>query len=177
MAINAIPGVELSQYLVENCRLWVWDFDYTLLDTSPAYLRHAMDEDKILQLSDAELANDIPYVNYCKERDRIINSFYETLSENRIFIAKCHKEQLNMDCHIKFNEEQFRGIKYLGKTEYEIIKEKITESTTHFIKSYAYILNGKPQKIFCTKLKLSTSTKKCSTVAKVAPSISIYFHT
>jgi hypothetical protein len=63
MAVKLDPSVVLSQYLVENCTLWVWDWDNTVI-TGDAYLRHTMDDDTIANLSETQLAEDIPYVDY-----------------------------------------------------------------------------------------------------------------
>ena len=63
MAVKSDPGIALSQYLVDKCTLWVWDWDNTIINTD-AYLKHNMDDDYISNLTDAQLAEDIPYVDY-----------------------------------------------------------------------------------------------------------------
>ena len=63
MAVVNEPGVELSQYLVENCTLWVWDWDNTIIDEE-AYIRHNMQDNTIANLTEEQLITDIPYLDY-----------------------------------------------------------------------------------------------------------------
>ena len=66
MAVKNDPGVELSQYLVDNCMLWVWDWDNTIIDID-AYIRHNMEDHTIANLTDEQLLLDIPYLDYFRK--------------------------------------------------------------------------------------------------------------
>lgn len=56
----------ISPYLEKYIKLWVWDWDDTLIDVS-AYVRHYMNRNTILKLSDQELEFDIPNYKYFKD--------------------------------------------------------------------------------------------------------------
>ena len=56
----------IPPYLWENIDLWVWDWDDTLIDTS-AYVRHSMSRDSIMNLSDRELGEDVPYWQFFRD--------------------------------------------------------------------------------------------------------------
>ena len=55
----------ISPYLEKYIKLWVWDWDDTLIDVN-AYIRHHMDRNTILKLSDQELEFDVPNHKYFK---------------------------------------------------------------------------------------------------------------
>ena len=55
----------ISLYLLKHCKLWVWDFDDTLIDTK-YYYKTSMDPDKIRNRTDIELTNEIPQWRYFK---------------------------------------------------------------------------------------------------------------
>jgi len=55
----------ISPYLEKFVKLWVWDWDDTLIDVG-AYIRHKMDRDTILSLSNKELEFDVPNYVYFK---------------------------------------------------------------------------------------------------------------
>lgn len=55
--------VYIGRYLDANIKLWVWDFDDTLIN-SRAYYWHAMDSAYILSLPDSQLTRDVPYWRY-----------------------------------------------------------------------------------------------------------------
>ena len=56
----------IPPYLWENIDLWVWDWDDTLIDTS-AYVRHSMSRPAIMNLSDRELGEDVPYWQFFRD--------------------------------------------------------------------------------------------------------------
>lgn len=56
----------IPPYLWENIDLWVWDWDDTLIDTS-AYVRHSMSRPSIMNLSDRELGEDVPYWHFFRD--------------------------------------------------------------------------------------------------------------
>jgi hypothetical protein len=66
MAVPNIPNLILSNYLIKNCNLWIWDFDDTII-TTEAYLKHNMDDTTISNLTDDELQEDVPHYKYFKE--------------------------------------------------------------------------------------------------------------
>lgn len=53
----------ISPYLDKYVKLWIWDWDDTLIDID-AYKRHYMDKNTISNLTDAELENDVPNYKY-----------------------------------------------------------------------------------------------------------------
>lgn len=65
MAVPNIPddNLRISFYLYENCDLWVWDFDDTLIDTTTYYV-NSMKEDDIKKRTDHELDQEIPCWKY-----------------------------------------------------------------------------------------------------------------
>jgi hypothetical protein len=67
MSANSLPpdDLPLSFYLVKQCKLWVWDFDDTLIDTN-TYLKNKMDVISIRKRTNAELDEEIPQWKYFK---------------------------------------------------------------------------------------------------------------
>jgi len=63
---NTNTNPVIPPYLWENIDLWVWDWDDTLIDTS-AYVRHSMSRDWIMNLSDRELSEDVPYWQFFRD--------------------------------------------------------------------------------------------------------------
>ena len=65
MSANSLPPVDLSVsfYLFKTCKLWVWDFDDTLINTE-AYLRRDMKTSTIRSLTDSDLDSDFPQWRY-----------------------------------------------------------------------------------------------------------------
>lgn len=59
---------EISQYLLDKFKLWIWDFDDTLIDTT-TYYRKSMKPEDILKRSDEEL--DIDFPNWLYFRDLV----------------------------------------------------------------------------------------------------------
>ena len=55
----------LSFYLLKHCKLWVWDFDDTLIDTK-YYYKSNMDPDAIRCRTDQQLTNEVPQWRYFK---------------------------------------------------------------------------------------------------------------
>ena len=51
--------IPVSSYLFKQCKLWVWDFDDTIIDTA-TYLKKDMTPEAILKRSDTELDIEIP---------------------------------------------------------------------------------------------------------------------
>ena len=60
------PELQVSQYLYDNCKLWVWDFDDTLIDTSTYYIKN-MDPFYIKQRTNEELDDEIPHWKYFRQ--------------------------------------------------------------------------------------------------------------
>ena len=67
MSINSLPpdDLPLSYYLVKTCKLWVWDFDDTLID-STTYIKTVMDPATIRKKKNSELDVEIPQWRYFK---------------------------------------------------------------------------------------------------------------
>ena len=54
-----------SYYLLKHCKLWVWDFDDTLIDTK-YYYKSNMEPEAIRKRTDAELTKEVPQWKYFK---------------------------------------------------------------------------------------------------------------
>ena len=65
MSLNSPPDLPISFYLLKNCKLWVWDFDDTLID-STTYIKRDMSPSKIRIRTDAELDIEVPQWRYFK---------------------------------------------------------------------------------------------------------------
>ena len=65
MSLNSPPDLPISFYLLKNCKLWVWDFDDTLID-STTYIKRDMKPSKIRIRTDAELDIEVPQWRYFK---------------------------------------------------------------------------------------------------------------
>ena len=65
MSANSLPPFDLpvSLYLFKTCKLWVWDFDDTLINTE-TYLRRDMKTSTIRNLRDSDLDADFPQWRY-----------------------------------------------------------------------------------------------------------------
>lgn len=65
MSANSLPpsNLPVSLYLFKTCKLWVWDFDDTLINTE-AYLRRDMKTSTIRNLTDSDLDTDFPQWRY-----------------------------------------------------------------------------------------------------------------
>ena len=59
------PSLVISYYLLKHCKLWVWDFDDTLIDTKYYYTSN-MNPDHIRKRTDIELTNEVPQWRYFK---------------------------------------------------------------------------------------------------------------
>jgi hypothetical protein len=64
--VNTNTNPVIPPYLWENIDLWVWEWDDTLIDTS-AYVRHSMSRDWIMNLTDRELSEDVPYWQFFRD--------------------------------------------------------------------------------------------------------------
>jgi hypothetical protein len=73
--------IAISPYLEKFVKLWVWDWDDTLIDIG-AYVRHSMDRETILALTDTELEFDVPNWLYFRN---LVN--YLVSSGRRVGIA------------------------------------------------------------------------------------------
>ena len=62
---NSNDSLVISFYLLKKCKLWVWDFDDTLIDTKYYYTSN-MNPDKILNRTNKELDNEVPQWKYFK---------------------------------------------------------------------------------------------------------------
>lgn len=65
-SLNVPKDIPISFYLLKQCKLWVWDFDDTLIDTE-TYLKKNMSPDTILKRCDAELDKEIPQWRYFRK--------------------------------------------------------------------------------------------------------------
>ena len=65
MSLNSPPDLTISFYLLKNCKLWVWDFDDTLID-STTYIKRNMEPSNIRNRTDAELDIEVPQWRYFK---------------------------------------------------------------------------------------------------------------
>jgi hypothetical protein len=65
-SLNVPPELPISFYLLKQCKLWVWDFDDTLIDTS-TYLKKNMSPDAILKRCDTELDIEVPQWRYFRK--------------------------------------------------------------------------------------------------------------
>ena len=65
MSANSIPPHDLpvSFYLIKQCKLWVWDFDDTIIDTN-TYYKTKMDVTSIRNRTDEELDEEVPQWRY-----------------------------------------------------------------------------------------------------------------
>jgi hypothetical protein len=63
--INDKEDLIISFYLLKKCKLWVWDFDDTLIDTK-YYYKSNMNQESIRNRTDTELTNEIPQWRYFK---------------------------------------------------------------------------------------------------------------
>lgn len=61
--LNIPADLPLSRILFKQCKLWVWDFDDTLIDTSTYYSSN-MSPEAILQRTDSQLDNEVPQWRY-----------------------------------------------------------------------------------------------------------------
>lgn len=64
--LNIPDNLPLSRYLFKQCKLWVWDFDDTLIDVG-TYLVKNMQPDAIAERSDAELDKEVPQWRYFRQ--------------------------------------------------------------------------------------------------------------
>ena len=60
------PPLIISYYLLNNCKLWVWDFDDTLIDSS-IYMNTNMTTDAIHKRTDKQLDKEFPQWRYFKK--------------------------------------------------------------------------------------------------------------
>ena len=65
-SLNVPNNLEVSFYLLKQCKLWVWDFDDTLIDTN-TYLKKNMSPEAILKRCDAELDQEVPHWRYFRK--------------------------------------------------------------------------------------------------------------
>lgn len=61
--LNFSANTPISHILFKQCKLWVWDFDDTLIDTS-VYYSSNMKPASILERTDKELDNEVPQWRY-----------------------------------------------------------------------------------------------------------------
>lgn len=68
MSLNSpIPNdLTISFYLLKNCKLWVWDFDDTIIDTT-TYLKKSMQPCDIRNRTDQDLDKETPQWRYFKK--------------------------------------------------------------------------------------------------------------
>lgn len=64
--LNFPPNLPISHILFKQCKLWVWDFDDTLIDTA-TYYSSKMDTDSILARTDAQLDAEVPQWRYFRQ--------------------------------------------------------------------------------------------------------------
>jgi len=63
VSLNVPNNLPISFYLLKQCKLWVWDFDDTLIDVD-TYLKKDMNPQSILKRTDAELDIEVPQWRY-----------------------------------------------------------------------------------------------------------------
>jgi len=63
--LNFPPDLPISQILFKQCKLWVWDFDDTLIDTATYYSSN-MTPSAILERTDAQLDIEVPQWRYVR---------------------------------------------------------------------------------------------------------------
>lgn len=61
--LNFPPNLPISQILFKQCKLWIWDFDDTLIDTATYYSSN-MTPSAILERTDAQLDIEVPQWRY-----------------------------------------------------------------------------------------------------------------
>lgn len=61
--LNFPPNLPISQILFKQCKLWIWDFDDTLIDTATYYSSN-MSPNAILERTDAQLDIEVPQWRY-----------------------------------------------------------------------------------------------------------------
>jgi hypothetical protein len=64
--LNFPPDLPISQILIKQCKLWVWDFDDTLIDTATYYSQN-MSPNTILERTDAQLDIEVPQWRYFRQ--------------------------------------------------------------------------------------------------------------
>jgi len=62
-SLNVPPTLKISYYLLKNCKLWVWDFDDTIINTQ-TYLKKDMKPNAISRRTDSELDTEVPQWRY-----------------------------------------------------------------------------------------------------------------
>jgi hypothetical protein len=62
-SLNVPSNLPISVYLLKQCKLWIWDFDDTLIDTA-TYMNANMTPDAIRNRTDAELDRQVPQWRY-----------------------------------------------------------------------------------------------------------------
>jgi hypothetical protein len=65
-SLNVPSNLTISFYLLKQCKLWVWDFDDTLIDTQ-TYLTKDMSPNAIRKRTDSELDTEVPQWRYFKQ--------------------------------------------------------------------------------------------------------------
>ena len=119
MSLNSPPDLTISFYLLKNCKLWVWDFDDTLID-STTYIKRNMEPSNIRMRTDVELNIEVPQWRYFKRlveflvshgryvgiasfgtyeiikayMDRIMGFNQKYFSKNNI-VAPCYEERMD----------------------------------------------------------------------------------
>ena len=102
--MNSNDSLVISFYLLRKCKLWVWDFDDTLIDTK-YYYKSNMDPNAIRARTDIELSNEIPQWKYFK---RLVE--YLVQNGNYVAIASFGTYEIikaYMDRIMGFNQQFF----------------------------------------------------------------------
>jgi hypothetical protein len=73
-SLNGPPELPISFYLLKQCKLWIWDFDDTLIN-SITYLKKNMSPESILKRCDAELDEEIPQWRYFQKLVEFLVSY------------------------------------------------------------------------------------------------------
>lgn len=66
MTIQVSGNLIISYYLLKNAKLWIWDWDDTLINVD-AYMLSRMDPDEILNKSDSTLDTEVPSWRYFRK--------------------------------------------------------------------------------------------------------------
>jgi len=125
----------ISYYLLNKCKLWVWDFDDTIIDTT-TYLKKSMKPNDIRKRTQAELDIEVPQWRYFK---RLVD--YLTTHGKYVAIASFGTYEIiqaYMDRIMGFNQRYFSKKNIIAPCVAE--RESLTFSTPPNKNEYIYLL-------------------------------------
>jgi len=123
MAVANSPGNNLviSRYLLKHCKLWVWDFDDTLIDTTTYYIK-SMEPDDIRKRTVEELDKEVPNWRYFK---KVVS--YLVANGYRVGIASFGVYEIiraYMDLIFGFNQQYFTKSNIMASCKEERMKRE-----------------------------------------------------